>query len=354
LFRLRINLKEIWGILKSLRLWAVPFLLVGALVLAGCSGSAVVPTPTPTSGTCDPEAEFPISAYDLWLQEGNEGTVSDFLASLVGKKGADGYVGYAPKPKIGPAGASGASAYQIWLDAGNAGSVDDFLSTLTGENGVDGLNGLSAYDLWLEVNPGGTEAQFLESMAGVCTIGDAGAKGDTGAQGIQGIQGVPGVPGESGPAGPVGPAGPQGVPGLPGVGVPVEVSYEMGGGTTGAGAQQPTFNGAPQFFGTYVQTGDLIYFNVKVGMTNITSFGTGQYYVTLPFPSRHPYSTSNGRVVDGSGNKNYVLYGSASEGSSTLLLTTAGAGLQTPFDHNTPVTLATNDVFFISGSYIKQ
>ena len=36
----------------------------------------------------------------------------------------------------GPAGADGKSAYQIWLEAGNEGSEDDFLNSLKGEKGA--------------------------------------------------------------------------------------------------------------------------------------------------------------------------------------------------------------------------
>lgn len=317
-----------------------------SLLLAGCSGAATgVTTQVPN---CDPQPDSTISAYDLWLQDGNAGTVKDFLNSLVGKKGADGYVGYSGPLK--PA-APGKSAYQLWLDAGNMGSVDVFLSSLTGKDGVNGLDGLSAYQLWLALGNTGTEADFITSLKGadgICSVGVDGAQGPAGPAGADGAQGPAGATGARGATGPTGPQGPAGV------GSPVEVSYTLGGGTTGTGAQQPTFNGSPMFYGSYVSLGDAVFFNVRVVMTNITSFGRGQYYVTLPFASKYAYSTSNGRVVDGSLSKNYVLYGYAAADSSTLLLTTQGAGQQIPFDHNTPVTLETSDVFIISGTYIKQ
>ena len=363
--------------MKSRFVAVATVLLVGSL-LSGCATPAVTATPTPTATTCVPAPEFPISAYDLWLQDGHKGTVSDFLASLVGKKGADGYVGYGGPGKAGIAGVSGddgKSAYQIWLDAGHAGSVDDFVTALTGAagvdgndgangtdgtngtdgangtdgtNGADGLNGLSAYELWLELGNTGTKAEFLASLQGQCTVGATGEMGPQGIQGEQGIQGIQGIQGPAGVAGATGPQGPAGV------GTPVEVSYTLGGGTTGNGATQPTFNGNPMFYGSYVQLGDVIFFNVRVVMTNITSFGHGQYYVTIPFASKYAFSTSNGRVRDAGATRDYVLYGYAAAGSSTMLLTTQGAGQQTPFDYNTPVTLTTTDVFLISGTYIKQ
>ena len=54
------------------------------------------------------------SAYELWLEAGNSGTVTDFLNSIEGK-----------------------SAYQTWLDAGNTGTEQDFLDSLKGTDGVD-------------------------------------------------------------------------------------------------------------------------------------------------------------------------------------------------------------------------
>lgn len=326
-----------------------------SLLLAGCSGAATgVPTQVPN---CDPQPDSTISAYDLWLQDGNAGTIQDFLKSLIGKKGADGYVGYSGPLK--PA-APGKSAYQLWLDAGNTGSVDVFLSSLTGTDGVNGLNGLSAYELWKQLGNTGTEADFMTSLKGadgICSAGADGAQGPAGpagADGAQGIQGPAGAPGATGPQGSAGATGATGPQGPAGVGSPVEVSYTLAGGTTGSGSQQPTFNGSPMFYGSYVSLGDAVFFNVRVVMTNITSFGRGQYYVTLPFASKNAFSTSNGRVVDSGLSKNYVLYGYAAAGSTTLLLTTQGSGQQIPFDYNTPVTLSTSDVFMISGTYIKQ
>lgn len=80
------------------------------------------------------------SAYEIWLSAGNEGTVEDFLNSL-----------------IGPA---GASAYQLWLELGNAGTEQDFVNSLVGEDGK------SAYDIWLEAGNSGTPEEFLQAIQG--------------------------------------------------------------------------------------------------------------------------------------------------------------------------------------------
>lgn len=71
------------------------------------------------------------SAYDLWIEEGNEGTVADFLASLKGANGVDG--------------ANGKSAYQEWLDLGNEGTEEDFLESLKGK-GADIVSSVDDLD----------------------------------------------------------------------------------------------------------------------------------------------------------------------------------------------------------------
>jgi hypothetical protein len=65
-----------------------------------------------------------------------------------------------------------------------------------------------------------------------------------------------------------------------------EVPFTVGGGTSG---NQPTFSGSPLFSGSYILLDRLVHFRINVEMTNITNFGTGQYYVTLPFNSAHTY-----------------------------------------------------------------
>lgn len=75
------------------------------------------------------------SAYEIWISQGNTGTIQDFLNSL---KGMDGK-----------------SAYEIWLELGNSGSEEDFVSSLMGANGA------SAYDIWLAQGNTGTPEEFL-------------------------------------------------------------------------------------------------------------------------------------------------------------------------------------------------
>jgi hypothetical protein len=94
------------------------------------------------------------------------------------------------------------SAYQLWINAGNTGTESQFLASLQGPTGAQGIqgatgatgstgsNGLSAYQLWINAGNTGTESQFLASL-----------QGPTGAQGIQGATGATGATGPQGPVG---------------------------------------------------------------------------------------------------------------------------------------------------------
>ena len=110
------------------------------------------------------------SAYQVWLDDGNSGTISDFLNSLKGANGAKG--------DTGESGTNGRSAYQLWIDAGNSGTMTDFLSSLKGEKGEDGEQGIqgergndgndgkSAYQIAIDNGFVGTETEWLNSLKG--------------------------------------------------------------------------------------------------------------------------------------------------------------------------------------------
>ena len=112
-----------------------------------------------------------LSAYQIWLNAGNTGTVADFLISLVGAPGADGLDGQDGAP--GQNGADGLSAYQIWLNAGNSGTVADFLTSLVGAPGADGLDGQDGAPgaPGAKGDPGTPAYKFLQSS--VPTLGVA-------------------------------------------------------------------------------------------------------------------------------------------------------------------------------------
>jgi hypothetical protein len=134
--------------------------------------------------------------------------------------------------------------------------------------------------------------------------------------------------------------------------VPAETAFTVNGGSLGT---MPTFNGDPLFSGTYVKTGPLVHFQIQVDMDNITNFGTGQYYVDLPFPAKYGYQVREGCLHDISADKQYAIGGHVSAGQSRLnLFFTDTNGQDQEFDHNSPITLAVADNFHVSGTYISE
>jgi hypothetical protein len=135
--------------------------------------------------------------------------------------------------------------------------------------------------------------------------------------------------------------------------VPSETSFTVNGGTLGT---QPTFDGDPLFSGTYVKTGPMVHFQIQVDMDNITNFGTGQYYVDLPFPAKYNYHFRDACLHDTSGTvRQYALSGHVYAGQSQVTLWfTSTSGQDELFDHNSPALLTVNDNFHISGTYITS
>jgi hypothetical protein len=132
-----------------------------------------------------------------------------------------------------------------------------------------------------------------------------------------------------------------------------ETSFTVNGGTLGT---QPTFDGAPLFSGSYVKNGPLVHFQIQVDMDNITNFGTGQYYVELPFPAKHSYHFRDACLHDSSGTvRQYALSGHVYAGQSQVALWfTSTSGQDELFDYNSPALLTVNDNFHISGTYISE
>ena len=131
-----------------------------------------------------------------------------------------------------------------------------------------------------------------------------------------------------------------------------DTSFTVVGGTLGT---QPTFTGAPLFTGSYVKTGPMVHFQIQVDMDNITSFGTGQYYVDLPFPAKYNYHFRNACLHDVSMPRQYGLSGHVFAGESRVtLFYTDTSGQDFVFDYNSPALLTVNDNFHISGDYIWE
>ena len=164
---------------------------------------------------------------------------------------------------------------------------------------------------------------------------------------------VAGLVGPTGPTGATGAQGPTGATGPAGPALsPTEVSYAVAGGTV-SGGTQPTFNGTPLFSASYVKTGPLVYFRINVLFTNITSFGTGQYYMTLPFNSKYDIYLRGGQVYDYSTSKNYSISAHIVANTNVIkLMSTASNGSEVAFTSSVPFNLAIEDDFHINGTYI--
>jgi hypothetical protein len=104
-----------------------------------------------------------------------------------------------PQGPAGAQGATGQSAYDLWLSQGNAGTVDDFLNA-------------SAYEIWLAQGNTGTQQDFLNTLVG--PQGPQGVQGAAGPQGPIGLTGQAGAPGIQGIQGPAGSAGNDGQDGV--------------------------------------------------------------------------------------------------------------------------------------------
>jgi hypothetical protein len=132
-----------------------------------------------------------------------------------------------------------------------------------------------------------------------------------------------------------------------------ETSYTVEGGTSGT---QPTFTGPPLFTASYIRNGSLVHFQIQVDMDNITNFGTGQYYLKLPFQSKYGYMFRNGCLHDISSDREYHISGHVYANSDVMELFTSdtqGNNLYDfPFTPTEPVTLNVADNFHISGEYI--
>ena len=117
----------------------------------------------------------------------------------------------------GEKGTDGKSAYQIAVEQGYQGSESDWLSSLKGDKGntgakgnpgQDGAEGKSAYAIAVEHGYEDSEEKWLLSLKG--EKGDTGERGEKGDTGDRGLQGVPGEKGEKGDAGVAGKDGTDG------------------------------------------------------------------------------------------------------------------------------------------------
>lgn len=192
-----------------------------------------------------------------------------------------------------------------------------------------------------------------------------GPPGDTGPTGPTGPAGGP-----TGPIGPTGPTGPAGTPGGPTGPTGATGAIGPTGPTGPAGGVAPAW----PFYNTvwyasttdpvlgnggihthYSKNGSIVNFRLEITAGSTTTFGSGNYSVTLPFApvSSHKYNF-DGIVTVGA--SMYKIVGViASAGSTTLNLYTSthvGSVQElTPMTSAIPATLGTGSIITIQGSY---
>jgi hypothetical protein len=138
---------------------------------------------------------------------------------------------------------------------------------------------------------------------------------------------------------------------------------DVGGLTTEIKSYSPVWSGTGLAFtgtpatGTYIKIGNLIQVQISVDFDNVSNFGTGQYSLTLPFPSKYHTDVYGGSVHDvvNQGVDHYSIKGHLTDASSTFTIwNIKSSAADEPFDHNSPINLTTSDLFHMSFSYICE
>ncbi len=129
---------------------------------------------------------------------------------------------------------------------------------------------------------------------------------------------------------------------------------------TGSGATYPTYNSY------YVRIGQLVTFNIKIDLTTVTNFGTGQFKVDLPFEpiptaANHfsAWAWVNPALPADDLNGHIQMVADHPSGSQTLdmhwlLATTSNPKpiIESLLSQGTPVTFTTASKMYINGTYI--
>lgn len=135
--------------------------------------------------------------------------------------------------------------------------------------------------------------------------------------------------------------------------VPATVAYDGWTAYTptwsSTGTQPAIGNGT--LIGAYQRIGRTIYLRIRLVPGTTTTFGTGVYFISVPFTS----GAGDGQLLtallfDTSGASFYAHTGYLPTGSSSVQFP-RGNGTTDQFGPTIPVTLATGDVFNVSGAY---
>lgn len=129
---------------------------------------------------------------------------------------------------------------------------------------------------------------------------------------------------------------------------------------TGSGATHPTYDSF------YVKVGGLVSFNIKVSLTTVTNFGTGQFKTQLPFTpitaaiNHFPaWCWVNPALPADDLNGHIILQADHLPADKVLDMHWLKAATSNPkpvieslFEQGTPVTMTTASVIYINGTYI--
>ena len=107
------------------------------------AGETIADAPDDVDVVIDPNGEADVSMSVMYVRDKDGNLVP--VQTIRGPQGVQG--------NTGEQGADGKSAYELWLDQGNSGTVADFLNSLKGESGMTQVSPLYAESLeWLEAN----------------------------------------------------------------------------------------------------------------------------------------------------------------------------------------------------------
>lgn len=166
---------------------------------------------------------------------------------------------------------------------------------------------------------------------------------------------MPGLQGATGATGPAGPA-------LNPTAVRFSPVFQATGLTfTGSGATYPTYNSY------YVKVGQMVTFDIRIDLTTVTNFGTGQFKVDLPFA---PLATAanhfsawawvNPALPPDDLNGHIQMVADHLPASQTLDIHWLLAATSNPkpviesmMSQGTPVTFTTASKMYVNGTYIS-
>lgn len=117
-----------------------------------------------------------------------------------------------------------------------------------------------------------------------------------------------------------------------------------------------TFTNTP-VTASYIKIGNLVTVQIDVLFTTVSNFGSGQYSLTLPFPSKYHTDVYGGSIHDvvNQGVDHYSIKGHLAPGSINMTIWNIGSSTKDePFDYNSPFNLSTADKFHMSFSYICE